>query len=208
MQVKKNIGDRIKQVRKAQHLTQQAFARILGITQGFYTGIETGKYSTSNEILTCITSNFNINLNWLLTGEGEMYKRLPIPKAKPTVLVPVLGRVPAGFPNEIPENEITEYVHLPDAPPGSFVLIVKGDSMSPKIKDGDYVIFKPNGEIKSGDVIVVNNEYGETMLKKYYVDKNGDVLLVSENPEYPAFKPNEHYSIIGKVIDGWRKVKF
>jgi len=69
----KIIGDRIRQVRKAQSLTQQAFAKKIGITQGFFAGIENGRYKPDVEILSRISTNFNIDLHWLLTGEGEMF---------------------------------------------------------------------------------------------------------------------------------------
>lgn len=67
------IGGRIRQVRKGKSLTQKDFAAVLGVSQGFYTGIETGRYSPSAEIFTCLAINFKVNINWLLTGEGPMY---------------------------------------------------------------------------------------------------------------------------------------
>lgn len=45
----------------------------------------------------------------------------------------------------------------------------------------------------------MQNEWGEAMLKRYRV-KGGEVNLTSDNFEYPAFKPNKHYRIIGKII--------
>ena len=70
----------------------------------------------------------------------------------------------------------------------------------------DYVLFINDGEIKNGDVVVVNNEWGESMIKRFRL-KDGEPYLVSDNPEYPGFRPNEYYRIIGKVIGVWRKIK-
>ncbi len=134
-----------------------------------------------------------------------MHKKPPIPEAEPSKLIPVIGRVPAGFPENVSE-EVIEYISLPSAPAGAYALVVKGDSMSPGIRDGDYVLFIPNGDYRNGDVIVVNNEFGDSMIKRYRL-KDGEVWLFSDNPEYPSFKPNEQYRIIGKVVKAWREIK-
>lgn len=201
-----SLGGRFKRVRKDKKLTQQLFATALGISAGFVSEIEQGNKMPGSEVLISLKRVFNVNIDWLLTGEGGVYEKPSIPEAFPTILVPVLGIVPAGFPDHVSE-EIVEYIRLPDAPTGSFALVVKGDSMSPNIKDGDYVLFIPNGDIKGGDVVVVNNEWGETMLKRYRI-KDGEVILTSDNPEYPSFKPNEHSKIMGKVIKAWRELRF
>jgi SOS-response transcriptional repressor LexA len=135
-----------------------------------------------------------------------MHTAPPIPSAVPVVSVPVLGRVPAGFPDQVPQDLIVDYVSLPDAPPGSYALVVRGESMSPTVKDGDYVLLKPREDVRSGDVVVVNDEWGETMLKRYR-EKDGEPWLVSDNTEFPAFRPNDHYRIMGKVVGVWRRVR-
>jgi len=102
------------------------------------------------------------NIKDFLTGEGEMEKGVgkepPISGIIPLRTIPVFGSVPAGFPDQIPEQEIIEYISCPDTQPGAYALIVKGDSMSPAVKDSDYVLFIHDGNIKNGDVIVVNDE--------------------------------------------------
>lgn len=54
---------------------------------------------------------------------------------------------------------------------------------------------------------MVNNEFGESMIKRYRVKPDGEVWLTSDNPEYPSFKPNEQYRIIGRAFLSWRKNK-
>jgi SOS-response transcriptional repressor LexA len=120
--------------------------------------------------------------------------------------IPVLGRVPSGFPDRVSE-EIIEYISLPKIPSGAYAFIVKGNSMGPNIKDGDYAIFSPNSNIQNGDIIVVIDEWGESMLKRYRT-KDDEILLVSDNPEYPSHRLTGTYKIVGKVIDIWRRIKF
>ncbi|MBI4620609.1 MAG: helix-turn-helix transcriptional regulator [Desulfobacterales bacterium] len=214
---KKSLGTRLKELRLSKKLTQQEFADTSGISQGYLANVEAGRYKPDGDILIRIANKFIINLDWLLTGEGEMEKAVgppiiaehqapyTIPGAIPVRTIPVLGRVPAGFPDQVPVQEIIEYISCPDAQSGSYALIIKGDSMSPAIKDGDYVLFIPDGNINNGDVIVVNDEWGDSMIKRYR-ERDGDILLTSDNPEYPSFSPNEHYRIIGKVVGAWRKI--
>lgn len=51
--------------------------------------------------------------------------------------IPVLGRVPAGIPNELGEN-VETYLTIPESPQNCYALKVKGESMEPGIKDGEY----------------------------------------------------------------------
>ncbi|MFH2011709.1 MAG: S24 family peptidase [Pseudomonadota bacterium] len=210
----------MQKVRNDNKLSQRMFAENIGISQSYLSELEQNKKPPSEPILLAIEYRYAIPKDWLLTGEGEKEKISgppsiaeprapyipPIPGVIPLRIIPVLGRVPAGFPDQIPEQEIIEYIKCPDGQSGSYALIVKGENMSPTIKDGDYVLFINNGDIKNGDVIVVNNEWGDSMIKRYR-EKEGDILLTSDNPEYPSYKPNEQYRIIGKVVGAWRNIK-
>ncbi|MFH2012572.1 MAG: S24 family peptidase [Pseudomonadota bacterium] len=200
-------------------LSQREFARRLEISPSTLWEYLQGRTPPA-DFIARVCEQFNINESWLLTGEGEMEKVSgppsiaeprapyipPVPGATPLRIIPVLGRVPAGFPDQIPEQEIIEYIKCPDTQFGDYALIVKGESMSPTIKDGDYILFINDGDIKNGDVIVVNDEWGDSMIKRYR-EKDGDILLTSDNPEYPSYKPNEQYIIIGKVVGAWRNIK-
>lgn len=199
------LKDRLKILINILGLNLKDFSRKTGIPYPTLQDYLAGKIKPGSDNLEKISMVFHVNLNWLLTGKGEVFEKAPVPEAFPSVVVPVLGRVPAGFPDQISEA-IIEHISLPHAPHGSYALITKGDSMSPAIKDGDYVLFMPNGEVRNGDVVVVNNEWGDTMLKRYR-EKDGEVFLTSDNSEYPSLKPNKHYRIIGKVIGVWRKIK-
>ncbi len=142
----------------------------------------------------------NVNFNYILTGEGTPdVKRLKLNRQRP---IPIVGRAPAGFPESPPEDDqILDYLYVPDVPRDVYAMEVIGDSMSPTVKNGEYAIFELTGnvEIKSGDVVIARNEWNELLLKRYRV-KDGKTYLTSDNPEYPVIKPNEHYKIVGKVF--------
>lgn len=68
------IGDNIKQIRLENKLTQQKFAERLGISQSTVATIEGNKGAPSDQLIISICREFNINREWLETGEGEMHK--------------------------------------------------------------------------------------------------------------------------------------
>lgn len=83
--------------------------------------------------------------------------------------------------------------------PSSEAFLVKatGDSMTPKINEGDLVIAKKTSDAESGDIVVcVNN--GETLIKKIQIEKN-NVLLISTNQQVLPFIASEDFRIEGIV---------
>ncbi len=223
------VGRRIRAYRKKKGLTVKQLAEIIGISQGSLSDIENEKTKPSAKTITSLVRNTDINPTWLLTGQGEMFKKpvkeLPIepmtaqeilqkfPEVKPVKAVPVINiQVPAGFP-ELPlsQEQIIDYLYLPDIPKGSIAIKVKGNSMEPTIEDGEYVVFLPINKlmesIKSGDIIIVRNEWNELILKRYR-EKNGKIYLTSDNPKYPTIEVNEHYKIVGKAICAVKEKKF
>ena len=69
------IGDNIKKLRNELGLTQVEFGDKIGIKQNTLASIESGKKNTSRQNLLAISREFGVRLEWLETGEGEMYKQ-------------------------------------------------------------------------------------------------------------------------------------
>lgn len=72
-----NIGDRIKKIRKELDLTQAEFGAKIGSVQNTVTGYESGRRNPSAPVIALICEKFNVNEEWLRTGEGEMFKAAP-----------------------------------------------------------------------------------------------------------------------------------
>lgn len=70
------MNTRIKELRKALGLTQQEFADKIGSVQNTITGYETGRRVPSNQVITLLCREFNVNETWLRTGEGAMFKEV------------------------------------------------------------------------------------------------------------------------------------
>ncbi len=83
----------------------------------------------------------------------------------------------------------------------AFMVKAKGDSMAPKINEGDLVIAKKNDNPESGSIVVcVNN--GEALIKKIEIEKDKNkkrYILISLNSKYPPFLAKSDFRIEGEV---------
>lgn len=69
------MKDRIKKIRKELDLTQQKFADRLGVKRNTVGQWECGINSLTEQTINSICREFNINEEWLRTGEGDMYRK-------------------------------------------------------------------------------------------------------------------------------------
>ena len=70
------IAERFKHVRKAVGYTQQRMADTLGLKQNTIATYEMGRSELSDRTIKDVCQIFNVNEQWLRTGEGEMFKSL------------------------------------------------------------------------------------------------------------------------------------
>ena len=69
------IGNRLRAVRKALGLTQQEFAAEVGLKQSTIAMYELGHGKASERVIATLCKEYDINRDWLLTGEGEMFRQ-------------------------------------------------------------------------------------------------------------------------------------
>ena len=69
-------NERIKILRKSlpDYSTLVKFAAKIGVSDAAISQVETGKYSVSDRLRREICREFNVNEQWLRTGEGEMFR--------------------------------------------------------------------------------------------------------------------------------------
>ena len=65
------MGKRIAQVRHANHLSQSEFAVTVGISPRAYAGYGRGEREPPAALLTALQANYNIDVNWILSGPGD-----------------------------------------------------------------------------------------------------------------------------------------
>lgn len=68
-----SMGTRIKQVRNELHLKQEDFAKHFGFSRAFLSAIEKDKSKLSVDNLTKLLIDFNVSINFVLAGIGEVF---------------------------------------------------------------------------------------------------------------------------------------
>ncbi|MCA1666252.1 MAG: transcriptional repressor LexA [Thermomicrobia bacterium] len=133
------------------------------------------------------------------------------------VSIPVVGRIAAGEPIEVPDDyaagEFAESVTmpmsmLPKATAGLFALRVRGHSMvDALINDGDLVILKPQLTADNGDTVAVwlKNER-ETTLKRFYHEGTRVRLQPANVTMQPIYTDATNVAVQGKLVGVIRAV--
>lgn len=89
----KTIYERVKEIRMSLGISQREFAKRIYITQSFYGDIELGKKSINDRIIQLISTQFNVNKDWIKTGEGEMFTNPP-PDIRRERLMEIYNQLP------------------------------------------------------------------------------------------------------------------
>lgn len=66
------MNNRIKQLRKDQGLTLEAFGAKIGVTRAAVSNIENGRSNASDQLILSICREFKVNEEWLRNGTGQM----------------------------------------------------------------------------------------------------------------------------------------
>ena len=141
-----NLSDRVKLLINKENLTQKKFALKLGISPARLNNYLSGVSNMPQDMVVRMASDYNVNLNWLLTGEGVMFNTVcsPVAPKEKYFSIPVVAPIAAGSPIQVYEEEPLETLQIPASllplPPPYFAFRVEGESMSPFIMDGDIVI--------------------------------------------------------------------
>lgn len=210
-------GNRIRELRLSKSLNQEQLAEKIGLTKQAISQYERGDRKPSIDALQALCDFFNVSSDYLLgresvtlrfVGKHELEK---LDAPSPT-RIPVLGRVAAGIPIDAIED-ILDWEEIPEdmAKTGEFFgLRIKGDSMQPRIVEGDVVIVRQQPDADSGDVVIVQVNGDQATCKRLAKYSSG-ISLISFNPAYePMNYTNEQIeqlpvTIIGKVVENRQK---
>ncbi|HVP12767.1 MAG TPA: transcriptional repressor LexA [Phycisphaerae bacterium] len=114
----------------------------------------------------------------------QLADHLVLPDQRPSCLR-LIGRIAAGSPIEaIEDPEVIDLEQLFGARQGTYLLEVKGDSMTDDhIDDGDYVVVEPRSTPVNGETVVALLDNGEATLKRFYRER-GRIRLQPANSKY------------------------
>ena len=170
--------NRVKQLRKQKGISQAVLAKVLHVDQSAVSKWERGGYPTL-DTAAALADFFGVSVEYLL-GQSDV-------AASKAVRIPVLGRVPAGIPFEAIEDVLDwEEIPAEQAKRGEyFALKVKGDSMEPRIYDGDVLIVRKQSTAESGNVVIALVNGDDATVKRFKRLEHGIMLL----PNNPAYEP-------------------
>lgn len=200
------VGQRIRAARRERGLNQEELSKRLHIHRNSLVRYERGERGIDVDLLVRIADELEVSFHWLVTGEGEMEKLPDVSESErlPTRWIPVLGSVPAGFPRNTDEL-IMGYLPVSAAEvkhPQAFALVVGGNSMEPRLSEGDRVIVCPDPSPPNRAIVVVLID-GETTIKELKITTQGEKsvhILVPANSDYPPHVLGGSDRIIGRVV--------
>jgi len=143
---------------------------------------------------------FGVSVEFMRTADAEAFDhgKLPEPyevEAAPNLRrfknVPIVGTVeggPDGYLEELghPVGHGDGLIKYPAKDQNTYALRVRGESMRPRIKSGEFIVVEPNTEPNPGDDVVVICHDGRKMVKELLYTRDGEVTLGSINN---GFKP-------------------
>lgn len=188
--------------RKLHNYSQQQLANLLFVNQTAVSQWDRGVTTPSPPILIRLSELYGVSTDYLLGKDSDISPK------KTGVKIPVLGRVAAGIPIEAIED-IVDYEEIDEALAATgefFGLQIRGDSMMPRICDGDVVIVRKQDTAETGDVAVVLVN-GDSATVKRIKKEPGGLWLIPYNPAYdtkvytPAEVERLPVKIIGKVVE-------
>ena len=189
------FGQRLKEMRKGAGFSQMALAKELGVSQQAVGKWETGRATPDPGTIAHISRLLAVSTDALLgragSGIGE-------------ALVPVVGSVRAGYGALAFEEDYGSEPANVRNPEEYLYLIVKGDSMEPRIFEGDYALVHKQTTLENGDLGVLIYGDEEATLKRY-IRRGNMVILEPFNADYhPMVIEGEalsHLYIVGKVTE-------
>lgn len=193
---------RIKSAREDLKLTKRELAKRIGVHESSINKYEKGLVDIPLSKISELARVLKVTEAYLMGWEEKT------PQTQQGLQIPVLGNVAAGIPISAVED-ILDYEEVPQSWENQgefFALRIKGESMQPKMDDGDVVIVRQQSDANSGDTVIVLVNGDDATCKKLQKTENG-IMLVSTNPNYlPMFFTNEEILtkpvvILGKVVE-------
>lgn len=207
------IGKRIKRAREERNMSQEELGDRLGLNKSTIQRYESGRVQRIKQpILENMAKALNVDPSWLTLKSDD-----PEPYCEPSNIsyvidsdriyrIPVFESVSAGF-GAYARNEIIDYI--PVVINNSYdvddtiAIKVKGDSMYPKIEDGDTIVVRRQTSVDSGDIAVVLLDNDEGLVKSVVYGSTW-IELRSLNEKYPVqrFEGAEvmRLRVVGKVM--------
>lgn len=194
----------IKRLREEKGLSQDALAKLTGYTdRSSIAKIEKGQVDLQQSKIELFAKALGTTSSDLVGWDNQT------PARRKGVVINVLGRVAAGLPIEAIENIIdTEEISEEMARTGEyFGLQIHGDSMEPRMYEGDIVIVRKQNDAESGDIVIAMVNGNDAVCKRLQKYASYISLISLNSAKYePMIYSSEDIEkkpvkIIGKVVE-------
>lgn len=175
-------------------ITQYTIGDELDITQGAVGHYLNGRNALNVEIaskfaslLEVSISDFSPSLAAIVADQARNLSHDSIEYAGKVRdgFVPVVGEAVLGVDGSVDMAEIQAgWLRIYSQDKDAYGLKVKGDSMWPRIKSGEYVVIEPNTPIHPGDEVFVRTKDGHNMIKVMNKTRDGDYQFSSINDDH------------------------
>lgn len=198
---KEILASNLQKLMDRESITQKDIAVIAGVSQQSVSNWLAGKLMPRMGAIEKIAEYFDVAKSDLLEMKDGYESK--------ATRIPVLGTVKAG----IPITAIQEILDYEEISPEMarcgeyFALRIKGDSMEPRMHEGDVVIVKQQSTVDSGQIAIVLVNGDEATVKKVRFRDNGIELIAFNSYAYePHFYSAEEIQrlpveIIGRVVE-------
>ena len=190
----KEIGARVREIRKNKRLSQQAFGQKVGVSLPTVTRVEAGQRYPDAEMLLAIRREFGSDLDWLLSGKG-----LPEPGTAGVLLFSRLSRELVD--SSVQDKTVT--LHLTDFPSKAVAFRCEEDGYAPRIILDDIVIFIP-GNCEAGNLVVVCDSWKNSFVRRQQIQNGAPIYVSADQSAYPPLK-SEDVTCLGRVCGIIRK---
>ena len=185
------IGDRLRNLREHIGLTQEDVGKRIGVSKATVNRYETGEIDIKRTIAIKLADVFNVSPAYIMGWSDEKTLKVPsnIMPVDPSQFcdVPIIGRVAAGLQCFAETNIIgcqpTQRSALTGDDPYVYLRVI-GDSMYPKLEDGDLVLVRCQSSVDSGAIAVVIVDDEDGVIKRIIYGEDW-IELHSVNPMYP-----------------------
>ena len=196
------LSEVMKKRRKELGLTLAQVADLVGVTEATAQRWESGNIkSVRHDKITLLADALKVSpadlMGWEIKSSFPKNAQ-PMPEMRQ---IPRVGRIACGEPITAEEN-IEGYDETPAGWHADFSLLCVGDSMSPKIEDGDVVAIRCQPQVNNGEIAAVRIG-DEATLKMVFLHQDY-IELRPVNPTYPSIirrlEEMEEIRIEGKAV--------
>jgi len=214
---------RIEQVRESMNLSRMAFCKHIDYPYASYHHITGERRSKPTaELLAAVVSHTNVNSEWLLKGDGPVFRNGE-ERAGPGgdyVLIPLYEvRGSAGDGHLVSGEEVEDLLafkrawiarELRTRPEALALIHVQGESMVPTLNPGDVILLELNEGRQAGDGVFVIRMGDTLLVKRLQFLPEGQVNVTSDNAAYRPFtvslaQPQDSFQIVGRVVWAGRR---